>query len=276
MRLNCNGRLLDLDPPVVMGILNTTPDSFSDGGRFLAVDAAFSRAAQMVSEGAGIIDVGGESTRPGADPVPQQVELDRVIPVIERIVSELDVTVSVDTMKPAVMREAVSAGAGMINDVNGLRMPGALEAAAEAAVPVCIMHMQGAPKTMQDNPRYEDVVTEVCGFLRQRVEAAQRAGVRVENIVLDPGFGFGKTAAHNLRLLSGLQRLASLGYPLLVGMSRKSMLRALLDVPAVERVHGGVAAAALAVERGACIIRTHDVKPTAHAVKVARAVQSAV
>lgn len=273
MKLDCNGRVLDLAEPAVMGVLNTTPDSFSDGGRYQAVDDALAHAADMVREGARIIDVGGESTRPGAQPVSLDAELDRVIPVIERIVSELDVVVSVDTMKAEVMREAAAAGAGLINDVNALHASAALEAAVETGVPVCIMHMQGEPQTMQDNPRYEDVLSEVGEFLLQRAGTIERAGVRREHIVIDPGFGFGKTLAHNLSLLAGLGRLAGTGYPLLVGMSRKSMLRALLDVAPHERVYGGVAAAALAVERGASIVRTHDVRPTVHAVKVAAAVR---
>lgn len=264
-------RILDLSEPVVMGILNVTPDSFTDGGDFLDPSDAAARAESMVREGARIIDVGGESTRPWSEPVTPAAQLQRILPVIEALAGKLDVTISVDTQNPEVMREAVAAGAGMINDVNALRTPGALETAAEAAVPVCLMHMQGEPRNMQDNPHYEDVVQEVVGFLQERARAAERAGMAREHIVIDPGFGFGKTVTHNLELLSGLRQLSDLGYPLMVGMSRKSMLRDLLRVPPRERIFGGLAGAVLAVERGARMIRTHDVRATVEALKVSAA-----
>jgi dihydropteroate synthase len=256
-----------------MGILNITPDSFSDGGDFVSPQAAVARARRMVEEGADIIDVGGESTRPGAQPVTEEAELERVIPVIEAIASELPVVISIDTSKPRVMGEAVAAGAGMINDVMALQEPGALEAACDSGVPVCLMHMQGRPRTMQQDPRYDDVVQEVMTFLRQRVEACIAHGIPLERLVLDPGFGFGKQLVHNLQLLANLSRLQDLGLPLLVGISRKSMIGAILgDAPVDERLYGSLAAAVLAAEQGAAIIRVHDVKPTVQALKVVQAV----
>jgi dihydropteroate synthase len=252
-----------------MGVLNRTPDSFSDGGRYTAFDAALSRAESMVKEGADILDVGGESTRPGAEAVSVQEELDRVLPLIERLTRELDVPVSVDTGKPEVMQAAVEAGAAMINDVYALRQPGALEAAAKSGAALCLMHMQGEPRSMQKHPHYQDVIAEVAGFLMQRAEAAIAAGVSRERILLDPGFGFGKDLQHNLELLRRLPELAALGFPLLVGLSRKSMVGTLLGgKPVEERVHGSVAAALVAVERGARIVRVHDVAATADALKV--------
>jgi dihydropteroate synthase len=264
---------LDLTRPRVMGILNVTPDSFSDGGDFLSAAAALERARAMVDEGVDIIDVGGESTRPGAQPVSEQEELERVLPVIRAIRAELPVPVSIDTSKPNVMRAAVAAGARMINDVLALRAPGALEAARDAKVPVCLMHMQGEPRTMQQDPHYGDVVDDIIAFLRERVRVCEEAGIPRRFLILDPGFGFGKTLAHNLRLLKELRRIAELGFPLLVGLSRKSMLGALLqDAPASERLYGSLAAAVLAVERGASIVRVHDVKPTVDALRVVQAV----
>ncbi len=265
---------LDLTQPRVMGILNITPDSFSDGGDFLSHAAALERAREMADEGADIIDVGGESTRPGAQPVSEQEELERVLPVIQAITAELSLPVSIDTSKPNVMRAAVAAGARMINDVLALRAPGALEAAREAQVPVCLMHMQGEPRTMQREPHYREVVGDIIAFLRERVRVCEEAGIPRHHLILDPGFGFGKTLAHNLRLLKELHRVTELGLPLLVGLSRKSMVGALLqDVPAAERLYGSLAAAVLAVERGASIVRVHDVKPTVDALRVVHAVR---
>jgi dihydropteroate synthase len=271
--LRCGHHTLDLTRARVMGILNVTPDSFSDGGDFATREAALRHARQMVADGADLIDVGGESTRPGAPPVSVAEELDRVIPVIEALASELAVPVSVDTSKPEVMRAAVAAGAGLINDVAALRRPGALAAAAALRVPVCLMHMQGEPGTMQQDPAYGDVVAEVAAFLAGRLAACEAAGIPRERLLVDPGFGFGKTLAHNLALLRGLPRLASLGVPVLAGLSRKSMIGALLGgVPVGERLHGSVAAAVLAVERGAAIVRVHDVGPTVQALRIVAAV----
>jgi len=271
--LHCGRHTLDLTRARVMGILNVTPDSFSDGGDFATREAALRHARQMVADGADLIDVGGESTRPGAPPVSVAEELDRVIPVIEALANELAVPVSVDTSKPEVMRAAVAAGAGLINDVAALRRPGALAAAAALRVPVCLMHMQGVPGTMQQDPAYGDVVAEVAAFLAGRLAACEAAGIPRERLLVDPGFGFGKTLAHNLALLRGLPRLASLGVPVLAGLSRKSMIGALLGgVPVGERLHGSVAAAVLAVERGAAIVRVHDVGPTVQALRIVAAV----
>lgn len=259
-----------------MGVINATPDSFSDGGtlfRGRQVDAqlALTRAAEMVAAGATILDVGGESTRPGADPVTQQQELDRVLPVVEAIRAELPATISVDTSSPVVMREAAARGAAMINDVRALTRPEALATAAALDLPVCLMHMSGEPGNMQSDPSYDDVVGEVCGFLAARASAARAAGIRAEHIVVDPGFGFGKSLAHNLQLLAGLPRLASLGYPVLVGLSRKSMIGKLIGRPVDQRLPASLALAVLAVERGAGIIRTHDVAATADALAMVAA-----
>ncbi|MFC1363495.1 MAG: dihydropteroate synthase [gamma proteobacterium symbiont of Ctena orbiculata] len=259
-----------------MGILNLTPDSFSDGGRFLDPETGLRHALDMVREGAAIIDIGGESTRPGAQSVSAEEELDRVIPVIERLAQAIPVPISIDPNKPGVVREAVAAGAGLINDIMALQAPTAAETAAALKVPVCLMHMQGVPRTMQQDPHYEDVVTEVRDFLAERVEVCEAAGIRRDRLLLDPGFGFGKTLGHNLSLLKHLQRLESLGLPLLVGISRKSMIGSLLEgVPVERRVVGSVAAAVVAVMQGAAIIRVHDVAETVEAVKVAAAVRSA-
>jgi len=272
MKLNCNGKILDLGSPRVMGILNVTPDSFSDGGRFLQRDAAIAQAVQMEQDGAAIIDVGGESTRPGASPVSVQDELDRVIPVIEILRERLEIPVSVDTSKPEVMAAAVQAGAGMINDVNALRNPGALEQAVELNVPVCLMHMQGQPDTMQQAPEYENVLDEVSVFLAARIAACRKQGIPKQYILVDPGFGFGKTLAHNLELLRRLQDLQKLDCPLLVGLSRKSMLGTLTGREPEQRAAASVAAALLAVERGASIVRVHDVAETVDALKILEAV----
>lgn len=273
--LACGDRKLDIAQPQVMGILNVTPDSFSDGGRFNAVEAALAHARQMVSDGATLIDVGGESTRPGAGPVSVEEELARVIPVIRAIRSALPVVISVDSSKPEVMRQAVAAGAGLINDVRALQVPGALAAAAESGVPVCLMHMQGEPGTMQVAPDYADVVEEVGRFLQARVASCTAAGISPANIILDPGFGFGKTLEHNLCLLHKLPALARWGFPLLVGLSRKSMVGAVLKLPVEQRLNGSIALAGLAVWLGASIIRAHDVRATVEAVRVCAAVRDA-
>ena len=272
--LDCAGRRLPLDRPLVMGVLNVTPDSFSDGGRHADLDAALAHARAMVAAGADIIDVGGESTRPGAEPVPVQAELDRVIPVLERLRAELDVALSVDTSKPAVMRAALDSGAGLLNDVNGFRAPGAMEVASSGTAAVCVMHMQGQPRSMQERPQYADVVAEVSDFLVGQAKALRALGVAGERIVLDPGFGFGKTLEHNLALFRSLPRLAALGYPLLVGVSRKSMVGALLgDRPVSDRVVGSVTAALLAVRAGARILRVHDVRDTVDALTIQRVLE---
>ena len=254
--------------PRVMGVLNVTPDSFSDGGRWHGRDAALRHAADMIREGADIIDVGGESTRPGAEAVPEQEELDRVVPVLEALAGEFDVVLSVDTGKAAVMRAAVAAGAGMLNDVYALRQPGALEAAGQLDVPVCLMHMQGEPRSMQTDPRYGDVVAEVERFLLERAEAAVAAGVSRGHIVLDPGFGFGKTAEHNLALLRALPRLAGRGYPVLAGLSRKRLLETLTGRPVDQRLAGSLALAMAAARGGASIVRVHDVAETVDVLRV--------
>jgi dihydropteroate synthase len=253
-----------------MGIVNVTPDSFSDGGRFLDAGRALAHARQLVAEGADIVDVGGESTRPGAAPVSEADELARVLPVIEALATE-GARVSIDTMKPAVMRAAVAAGAVMVNDVQALQAPGALAAVAEGRATVCLMHMRGEPRTMQRDPRYDDVVAEVRVFLAARAQACLDAGIARERIVLDPGFGFGKTLAQNLALLRGLPDLCSLGYPVLAGLSRKSMLGELTGLPVGERGAASVAAALVAVRNGATMLRVHDVRDTVAALAVWRA-----
>jgi dihydropteroate synthase len=273
--LDCKGKALDLSRPQVMGVLNLTPDSFSDGGDFFSADAAVERALAMQAEGAAIIDIGGESTRPGAEPVSAEDEIRRVVPVIEALQVRLTVPISIDTQKPEVMRAAVEAGAGFINDVNALRAPGALEAAAECQVPVCLMHMQGEPRTMQADPHYDDVVDEVSGFLQQRAAACEQAGIAREHILLDPGFGFGKTLQHNLQLLARLETIGALGFPLLVGLSRKSMIGKLLGLDVGERLAASIALAVMAVERGAALVRAHDVAPTWQALQMQVALRAA-
>lgn len=258
-----------------MGVLNVTPDSFSDGGMFSSTGAALAQARDLHAAGAGIIDVGGESTRPGAAPVSINQELDRVLPVIEGIKNELNVAISVDTSKAEVMRAAVAAGAGMINDVRALREAGAMDAARDLGVPVCLMHMLGEPRTMQVNPIYENVVNEVQKFLVDRASLCIDQGIPRRQIVIDPGFGFGKTLAHNLDLLANLDRLAQTGYPVLVGLSRKSMLGAILDRPVDQRVHGSVALALMAYLHGARIFRVHDVAATVDALRVVNRVLEA-
>ena len=270
--LDCAGRPLDLRRPAVMGILNVTPDSFSDGGIFLSPDQAVARALRMAEEGADIIDIGGESTRPGAQPVSAPAEIGRVVPVVEALRRKISVPISIDTSKPEVMRAAVAAGAGLINDVRALRGPGALEAAAELEVPVCLMHMRGEPRTMQENPRYDDVVAEVAAFLGERLQAAQARGIPASRLVIDPGFGFGKTLEHNIELLRGLKQLQGLGAPVLVGLSRKSMIGKALGLQVDQRLHASVALAVMAVEQGARIVRVHDVGPTVQALRMWAAV----
>jgi dihydropteroate synthase len=267
----CRDRALDLGTPVVMGILNVTPDSFSDGGRFRERDAALAHARRMVEEGAGIIDIGGESTRPGAAPASLDAELDRVIPVIEALRRESPVFISVDTSKPEVMRAAVDAGADIINDVRALGATGALAAAAQSGAGVCLMHMQGEPRTMQAAPQYADVVTEVGAYLAGRVAACRAAGIDTARLAIDPGFGFGKGLVHNLALLKHLGALRSLGVTLVVGLSRKSMLAKLTGRDVDGRLAGSVALAAIAVLHGARIVRAHDVAATVDAVRVAAA-----
>ena len=271
--LDCAGRPLDLLRPQVMGVLNITPDSFSDGGAYVAPERAVAHAQRMVEEGAAIIDVGGESTRPGADPVALEEELRRVIPVIEALHGAIPVPVSVDTRKPAVMRAAVAAGAGLINDVSALQTPDAIGTVAELGVPVCLMHMQGIPESMQDNPDYRDVVGEVKDFLAGRARACEAGGIAPGRILLDPGFGFGKTTGHNLQLLRHLDALVQTGYPVLVGLSRKSLIDNVLGLPVDKRLYPSVALAVLAVWNGAAIVRCHDVQATREAVAMCHAVR---
>lgn len=268
----CRGRKLDLSRPVIMGVLNVTPDSFSDGGRFLSPADALERALRMEAEGADIIDIGGESTRPGADEVPWEQELERVVPIIEALTGRVDVAVSIDTSKPHVMREAVAAGAVIINDVHALRTAGALEVASELGAGVCLMHMQGTPRTMQASPSYDDVVSEVRAFLEDRVQACLRAGIARNSLIVDPGFGFGKRLEHNLELLRGLGRLCEMGLPVLAGLSRKSFVGKITGSGIDDRAFGSVAFALAAVAEGASIVRVHDVKATADALKVWQAV----
>jgi len=268
--LDCAGRKVILDRPRIMGILNVTPDSFSDGGQWLGKSEAIEHALEMQDAGADFIDIGGESTRPGAEAVPSQQELDRVIPVIEAIVPQLSVPVSIDTSKPEVMREAVAAGAGMINDVSALRQSGALQAATDLAVPVCLMHMLGDPRVMQQNPVYDDVAAEVKSFLLERAKQCELAGIPAQNIVLDPGFGFGKTLQQNLDLFQGLPELVASGYPVLVGISRKAMIGQLTGREMPDRVPGSITAAVLAVLQGASIVRVHDVAETQDALNIVK------
>ena len=273
--LRCADKTLDLSHPVVMGVLNVTPDSFSDGGGFASVEAAVAAGLRMAAEGAALIDVGGESTRPGAEPVSAADELRRVLPVIERLHAATTAVISVDTSKPEVMRAAAAAGAGFINDVRALRAPGALEAAAASGCGLCLMHMQGEPGTMQVAPHYTDVVGEVRAFLSDRVAACRRAGIDAARLTVDPGFGFGKNLEHNLTLLRHLGELAADGTPLLVGLSRKATVGTLTGRPPAERVYGSVALAVLAALKGARIVRAHDVAATVDALKVTAAVQGA-
>jgi dihydropteroate synthase len=272
MKLICGKFELDLAHPRVMGIVNVTPDSFSDGGKFASTKAAIAHGLQLVAQGADILDVGGESTRPGAPPVPLTEELQRVIPVIEGL-ADAGVPVSVDTYKPQVMRAAIAAGAALVNDVWALQEPGALEAVADSTAGVCLMHMRGTPQTMQADPYYDDVVAEVSRFLQSRAEAAEAAGIARECIVLDPGFGFGKRSVHNIALLRELPALCALGYPVLAGLSRKSVLGQITGSSVEERLPASVAAAVVAALKGAKILRVHDVKATVDALNVVSAVQ---
>ena len=272
--LHCAGTELDLRRPQVMGILNVTPDSFSDGGLFVSVEKALAQARRMVAEGAAIVDVGGESTRPGAAPVSSQEEIDRTAPVVEAIRRELPVIVSIDTSKPEVMRAAVAVGAGLINDVRALREPGALETAAAASVPVCLMHMLGEPRTMQQQPQYHDVVLEIADFLRERIEACEAAGIARDDLLIDPGFGFGKTVAHNLTLVRELAAFKALGRPILMGVSRKSSIGTVLGRETAERLAGSLCLASLSCWNGANIIRAHDVAATVDALRMCHAVMT--
>lgn len=272
--LQCGKHQLDLSRPHIMGILNITPDSFSDGGQYNTLDAALHRAGNMLEAGASLLDVGGESTRPGAQAVSPQQELDRVAPLVEALVKNFDCIVSVDSSTPQVMTESAALGAGLLNDVRALQREGALEAAAQTGLPVCLMHMRGEPQTMQDAPHYDDVAAEVAAFLQQRVDACVVAGISRERIVLDPGFGFAKTLQHNLELFSRLPELHALNLPLLVGVSRKSMVGSVLDKPVDQRLYGSLALAVMALERGGKIIRVHDVAQTMDALKMFEAVQT--
>ncbi|MCK0508898.1 dihydropteroate synthase [Aromatoleum anaerobium] len=269
--LRCGRFRLELDRPRIMAIVNVTPDSFSGDGLGRDLDAAVRRAQAAVDAGADLLDIGGESTRPGSEPVSEQEELDRVIPLVERL-ADWAVPVSVDTLKPAVMRESLRAGASLINDINAFRAPGAIDAVRDSEAALCVMHMQGEPRGMQSDPRYDDVVAEVLDFLDWRVRALADVGVGRDRILLDPGFGFGKTLEHNLALFRALDRFVAQDYPVLVGVSRKSMIGAITGRPVGERVHGSVAAALIAVERGARIVRVHDVAATRDALKVWQAV----
>jgi dihydropteroate synthase len=272
-QLDCAGRILRLDRPRVVGIVNVTPDSFSDGGEHASLEDAVAHGLRLAEEGADALDVGGDSTRPGAAEVPLDEELRRVIPVVTQLAAETGLPVSIDTSKPEVMRAAVAAGAGIINDVYALRRDGALEAAAELGVPVVLMHMLGEPRSMQDDPRYDDVVAEVHRFLAERIFAAEMAGIAKKNLVVDPGFGFGKNREHNLLLLAQLQRFTELGVPVLAGLSRKRMIGDLTGrTDPHERVHGSVAAHLIAAQRGALLLRVHDVAATVDALKVWNAV----
>jgi dihydropteroate synthase len=273
--LDCNGRPLTLDRPRVVGIVNVTPDSFSDGGQFSDLESAVAHGLRLAEEGADMLDIGGESTRPGADDVSVEDELQRVIPVIEQLVARTSLPIAVDTSKPEVMRAAVAAGAGMINDVYGLRREGALDAAADLRVPICLMHMQGEPRSMQETPQYDDVVGEVHRFLTDRLFACELAGIDRRKVMVDPGFGFGKDLEHNLALLRKLERFSDLGSGVYIGVSRKSMIGAITGHKnPTDRAAGSVAAALIAVQRGARMVRVHDVAATVDALKVWHAVQS--
>ena len=276
MKLYANNKCLDLSLPQIMGILNFTPDSFSDGGQFFSLDKALFQVEKMLKEGATIIDIGGESTRPiMAEEVPETEELQRVIPLVEAVQKRFDCWISVDTSKAIVMQEAAKVGMDLINDIRALREPGALEIAGQLNLPTCIMHMQGQPRTMQTNPHYDDVVQDVYQFLEARTQACLDAGIAKENIIWDMGFGFGKTVQHNYKLLQQLAQFCKSGYPILAGLSRKSMIGAVLDKPVTERVVGSVAGALIAAQNGATILRVHDVAATADALKVWQATQQA-
>jgi len=271
-QLDCSGKILSLDIARVMGIVNVTPDSFSDGGQHGTTESAIAHALRLVEEGADLLDIGGESTRPGAVEISEEEELKRVIPVIEALARQINIPIAIDTSKPNVMRASIKAGAGIINDVHALRRDGALDVAAELKVPVILMHMQGLPDSMQSAPHYNDAVTEVHSFLTQRIFACEMAGIPRKNIVIDPGFGFGKSLEHNLALLAQISRFVELGVPVLAGLSRKSMIGALTGRDVDARVYGSVAAALIAAQNGAKMIRVHDVAATVDALKVWNAV----
>ncbi|KHN50335.1 dihydropteroate synthase [Pectobacterium fontis] len=275
MQLIARDSTLDLSCPRIMGILNVTPDSFSDGGKHNKLDAALLHVQEMINAGAALIDIGGESTRPGADEVSTEEELGRVLPIVEAIASRFDVWISVDTSKPEVMTASAQAGAHLINDIRALQEPGALEAAAATGLPVCLMHMQGMPRTMQHKPHYNDLMQDIGNFLQQQIDRCVNANIPKNKLLLDPGFGFGKNLAHNYALLARLSELHRFELPLLVGMSRKSMIGQLLNVPPAQRVHGSIACAVIAAMQGAQIIRVHDVKETADAMRIVEATLSA-
>ncbi|MCF7353985.1 dihydropteroate synthase [Vibrio sp. CK2-1] len=274
MKLISNHKQLDLSRPQIMGILNATPDSFSDGGKFNQLDKALLQVDAMIAAGATIIDIGGESTRPGAKEVSLEDELNRVIPLVKAIRQKSDVWISIDTSKAEVMKQSIECGADIINDVRSLSLPGALDVVAKANIPVCIMHMQGEPKTMQDNPEYQDVLQDVDDFLIQRIDECVTAGIKRENIIIDPGFGFGKTLAHNYHLLANLERFHQYKLPILAGMSRKSMVSKALNKPTSECVTGSVVCATLAAQQGAQIIRVHDVQETQDAMRILEMIQT--
>lgn len=274
-KLVCGDKLLDLSSPVVMGVLNVTPDSFSDGGKFFSLDAALRQAELLINEGAAIVDIGAESTRPQAQVVSEQQELDRLMPIVAAIKQRFDIIISLDTSSPTVILEGANLGIGLINDVRALQRDGALQAAVQAKLPVCLMHMQGEPSTMQHNPQYQSVIDEVMVFLQQRVDICLNAGISSQQLLIDVGFGFGKSLDHNLELLAKLELFAQLPYPLLVGMSRKSMLGKILnDAPVDQRLFAGLSAATIAAFKGANIIRTHDVKATKDALAVVSAIKN--
>ncbi|ATV44092.1 dihydropteroate synthase [Pectobacterium brasiliense] len=275
MQLVARDSTLDLSCPHIMGILNVTPDSFSDGGKHNKLDAALLHVQEMVNAGATLIDIGGESTRPGAAEVSTEEELNRVVPVVEAIAKRFDVWISVDTSKPEVMTASAQAGAHLINDIRALQEPGALEAAAATGLPVCLMHMQGMPRTMQHKPHYDDLMQDIGDFLQQQIDRCVSANIPKSKLLLDPGFGFGKNLAHNYALLARLSELHRFELPLLVGMSRKSMIGQILNVPPAQRVHGSIACAVIAAMQGAQIIRVHDVKETADAMRIVEATLSA-
>lgn len=274
MKLQANNKVLDLSQPQIMGILNVTPDSFSDSGRFFQFDNALRQVEKMLNEGAAIIDIGGESTRSMAEEVSEQTELDRVLPLVEAVAKRFDCWISVDTSKAVVMRESAKLGMDLINDIRALQEPNALQTAVELGLPVCLMHMQGQPRTMQQNPQYENVVLEVLEFLQNRTALCLQAGIKSENIIWDLGFGFGKTVQHNYKLLQQTAIFASQGYPILAGLSRKSMIGAILDKSVEQRVVGSVAGALLAAQHGATILRVHDVAETADALKIWQAMMN--
>jgi len=274
MIFHCGPHTLDLSRPLVMGIVNVTPDSFSDGGQFSTTSLAIEHAMKLVEDGADILDIGGESTRPNAEPVSLEEELRRVIPVIEGIARRCDTPISIDTYKPPVMRAAVAAGASLVNDVRGLQEPGAIEVVAQCNAGVCLMHMPGTPQTMQNDPRYDDVVAEVRDFLLARAAACETAGISRERIMLDPGFGFGKRSVHNIALLRELEPLCRLGYPVLVGLSRKSVLGQITGNDVADRLPASLAAAVVAAMKGAAVVRVHDVKATRDALAVVAAISA--